>query len=86
MTKIIPVLKPDKPAGYVGSSQPVTLLSAWLKLSACLIINRILDKISEYIPIEQARFTKGHIYTDQMLRLTIYNINLQHCLERRLTV
>ncbi|CAK1596255.1 unnamed protein product [Parnassius mnemosyne] len=64
-SKIIAMLKPQKPADDPKSYRPIALLSCVYKLLGRLICKRIMPLIDKVVPVEQAGFRCGHNCTDR---------------------
>lgn len=71
-TKVIAILKPNKPANEPQSYRPISLLSCCFKLFERSLIVRLSATIDESIPIEQAGFRKKRNCCDQVLALTTF--------------
>jgi exonuclease III len=81
-SKVIAVLKPNKPHDRTESYRPIALLSCCYKLLERLILNRIGPLVSEVIPMEQAGFTSSRSCSDQVLSLTTHiEAGFQKCLK-----
>lgn len=72
LSKIIAVLKPNKPRDKVESYRPIALLSCCYKLLERLLLNRLGARILEHIPPEQAGFRPNRSCVDQVLSLTTH--------------
>jgi len=71
-TKIIAILKPEKPADNPSSYRPIALLSVCYKLLERLLYNRIQPLIEDHLPTEQGGFRKQRSCCDQVLALTTH--------------
>lgn len=71
-TKVVVILKPNKPAEDPSSYRPISLLSVCYKLLERLIYNRIYEAIDSKLPDEQAGFRRKRSCTDQILALTTH--------------
>ncbi|XP_030754581.1 uncharacterized protein LOC115881295 [Sitophilus oryzae] len=71
-SKIVAVLKPNKPKNVPESYRPIALLSSCYKLLERMLLNRIGPLILEHTPVEQAGFRPHRSCVDQVLSLTIH--------------
>lgn len=71
-SKIIAVLKPNKPGNLPESYRPIALLSSCYKLLERMLLNRLGPQILEHTPIEQAGFRPHRSCVDQVLSLTTH--------------
>lgn len=71
-SKIIAILKPNKPKNLPESFRPIALLSSCYKLMERMLLNRLGPTIMEHIPIEQAGFRPHRSCADQVLSLTTH--------------
>lgn len=69
-TKIIALLKPNKPEDLPDRYRPIALLSVVYKFLERLIFNRIESEIDKLTPSEQAGFRKNRSCAEQVLSLT----------------
>jgi ribonuclease HI len=69
--EIVPVHKPGKPLGQIGSFRPVALLSCVGKVMERLVKNRLTRDLEKkgYFSALQAGFRKGRCTEDQLLRV-----------------
>lgn len=71
-SKIIAILKPNKPKNLPESFRPIALLSSCYKLLERMLLNRLSPLIMEHIPVEQAGFRPHRSCVDQVLSLTTH--------------
>ena len=71
-SKVVAILKPNKPENDPASYRPISLLSICYKLLERLIYNRIYDTIDEKLPVEHAGFRKERSCVDQILAPSTY--------------
>ncbi|CAK1587557.1 unnamed protein product [Parnassius mnemosyne] len=71
-SKIIAILKPQKPADNPKSYRPNALVNCVYKLLDRLIYNRIMPLIDKVVQVEQAGFRCGRNCTNQVLSLTTH--------------
>lgn len=71
-SKVVAILKPNKPVNDPASYRPISLLSVCYKSLERLIYNRIYDTIDKVIPPEFAGFRKGRSCCDQILALSTH--------------
>lgn len=69
--KIIPILKPGKPASDAHSYRPISLLNAMGKILEKVIYNRLMDFIEDnhLLPESQFGIRRGHSTTHQAMRI-----------------
>lgn len=71
-TKVVVILKPNKPADDPSSYRQISLLSVCYKLLERLIYNRIYEAIDSKLPSDQGGFRRYRSCTDQILALTTH--------------
>ncbi|KAJ2950833.1 hypothetical protein O0L34_g9105 [Tuta absoluta] len=80
-SKVVAILKPEKPDDKAESYRPIALLSVVYKLLERVLYNRISKPINAIIPTEQAGFRPNRSCCDQVLALTTH---LEHGFENNM--
>ena len=70
LSKVVAVLKPNKPQESAKSYRPISLLCIAYKLYERLILNHIQPIVESVLPKEQAGFRQGYCTLDQVALLT----------------
>ncbi|XP_039283045.1 uncharacterized protein LOC120351099 [Nilaparvata lugens] len=79
--KVVAILKPGKEPSDPKSYRPISLLSVIYKLFERVLLSRIIGRVEESLPQEQAGFREGRSCEEQVLSITTY---IEHGFERKL--
>lgn len=76
-TKVVAVLKPNKPANEPQSYRPISLLSCCFKLFERCLVSRLGASIDDANPIEQAGFRKKRNCCDVLALTTFIELGFE---------
>ena len=68
---IIPIQKPGKEKGIVENLRPIILLSVLRKILALIMLNRLLERFNDHIPISQSAYRRGRSTTENVFTFKI---------------